>query len=91
MRGKRSLKILLFFIFLVVIFAIFGNQGLIKLYKVSIEKEKIALQNRVISEENQRLKEEIEMLKTDNRYLERIAREELGMIGRNETVYQFEE
>ena len=38
-----------------------------------------------------RLAEEIRLLKNDDRYVSMTARKELGMIGRNEILYKFEE
>ena len=41
--------------------------------------------------ENERLKLQIEALKTDSEEIERVAREELGMIKPDEVLYCFEE
>ncbi len=90
MKKKAFPKKLLFIVLLIVVIALLGRQGFVKLYRLSQEKNSIVADNRLLKIENHKLAEQIEKLKKDDKYLERIAREELGMIGKNETVYQFE-
>ncbi|MBI5182971.1 MAG: septum formation initiator family protein [Nitrospinae bacterium] len=91
--NKKRIFILLigsivFFIFLVLI-TIFSEDGIIYIYNLNknlvIIKEDI---DRLI-DENQRLKREIEALKTDLSYIEKIAREDLGLVKHGETVFEF--
>jgi cell division protein FtsB len=43
-----------------------------------------------LEEENQKLKEEVKRLRSDKRYIEEIARKELGMVKEGEIIYQFD-
>ncbi|MBI5285986.1 MAG: septum formation initiator family protein [Deltaproteobacteria bacterium] len=70
---------------------IFGERGLLRIYYLSRERDSIKAHNTSLKAENEALSEEIQRLKYDRRYIEAIARKELGMVGVNEIVYQFEE
>jgi len=71
--------------------AVFGDKGLMDLYRLRKERDGILSYNTAIAGENSSLEKNIELLKTNRRYIRNIARKELGMIGRNEVVYKFEE
>lgn len=43
-----------------------------------------------MEEENQRLREEVRRLQHEKRYIEEIARKELGMVKEGEIIYQFD-
>ena len=92
-RGWNKKKIFIslsLFVAIVGLLTIFGDRGLIRVYKLSKERDSIKNYNERIKAENTAMKEEMELLKTDDKYIELIARKELGMIGTNELVYQFE-
>ena len=92
-RGWNKKKIFIslsLFVAIVGLLTIFGDRGLIRVYKLSKERDSIKNYNERIKAENTAMKEEMELLKTDDKYIELIARKELGMVGRNELVYQFE-
>jgi len=81
---------LLFGIFIImVLLTIFGNKGFMD-YRVLKEKQ-AALEetNECIMSENKELKREAILLKTDLRYIESVARRELGMVKKGDIVYQF--
>ncbi|MBI5826854.1 MAG: septum formation initiator family protein [Deltaproteobacteria bacterium] len=71
--------------------AVFGDKGLIDLYRLRKERDGILSHNADIAAENASLEKDIRLLKANRRYIKSIARKELGMIGRNEVVYRFEE
>ena len=87
---KKYFISLSLFVAIVGLLTIFGDRGLIRVYKLSKERDSIKNYNEKIKAENTAMKEEMELLKTDDKYIELIARKELGMVGRNELVYQFE-
>ena len=87
---KKYFISLSLFVAIVGLLTIFGDRGLIRVYKLSKERDSIKNYNEKIKAENTAMKEEMELLKTDDKYIELIARKELGMIGTNELVYQFE-
>lgn len=72
-------------------YAAFGDKGLLDVYRLKRERNTILAHNASLEEENRRLERENSLLKTDRRYIARIARKELGLIGRNEVVYRFED
>lgn len=80
-------------IILVVSFFLFlflsGNDGIIVLFNAHMENKR--LENRIISLQGtvDSLEIAIEKLKTDTAYIEKMAREKLGMAGKNEKVYKF--
>lgn len=77
--------IILFILF----FTVFGERGLLRIYRLSQEKEEIQKKAEQIKAENEKLKREIEALKSDRRYLESIARKEFGLVRPNEVIYHF--
>ena len=77
--------IILFILF----FTVFGERGVLRIYRLAQEKEEIQKQAARIKAENDQLKREIEALKSDRRYLESIARKEFGLVRPNEIIYQF--
>ena len=51
---------------------------------------RIKEKNLKLEEENQKLKEEVKRLQNDKRYIEEVARKELGMVKEGEIIYQFD-
>lgn len=94
MDGKNSNGKLLFILIAVVLaimtLAVVGENGLIDLYRFKREKDGLLSQKKSFEEENKRLTEEIRLLKSDNRYIAAIARNELGMVAKNEVIYRVE-
>lgn len=90
---SRDKKLLLAAAVLVAVaaFAVFGDNGLLDVYKMRKERDGIIAYNTALEAENKGLEEQIALLKTDKRYIGRIARKELGMLGKNEMIYRFEE
>ena len=87
---KKYLLFLAFFISGMLLFAIFGSRGLIQIYRMKEEKNRIQMNNGRLQEENRKLAEQIQKLKHNKEEVERVAREELGLVKRGEIVYQFE-
>ncbi len=69
--------------------AFFGEKGILRTMKLS--QEKAALQSRIAELEatQEELRQQIESLRSDRRYIESVARRELGMVKEDEVVYQF--
>ena len=76
-------------ILFILYFTVFGERGLLRIYRLNQEKQEIEKKAREMKDENDRLKREIEALKTDRRYLENIARKDFGLVRKNEIIYQF--
>ena len=93
-NGKR-LKILLlasfsFFIFLILT-AIFREDGIIKAHYLNKKLELLKVDLINLSKEHKRLKGDIYAIKTDPSYIEKIAREDLGLVKPDEVVFEFVE
>ena len=72
-------------------FAVFGDKGLIDFYRLKKELGGILSYNKGFEKENRGLAKTIELLKNDKRYLEHIAKNELGMLGKDELLYRIKE
>ena len=85
-----------YFIFLAVfitgmfLFAIFGSRGLVQVYKLKGEGNRIQMSNARLQEDNRKLGEQIRRLRNNKEEVEKVAREELGLVKKGEIVYQFE-
>jgi len=87
-------KVLLYSVLIgtvVTAWSVFGPYGVLKYYGVTKELNEILAQNEQLREANTALKQEINKLKRDPVYLEKVAREQFGLIKKNEVVYEFPE
>jgi cell division protein FtsL len=90
--GNKKFLIGFIVIILVIIFlAVFGKNGLLDVNNLMAEKEKLVERNRALEEENNLLVKEIGLLKNDKRYVEAVARKELGMVAADEIIYMVED
>ncbi|MGZ3605139.1 MAG: FtsB family cell division protein, partial [Thermodesulfobacteriota bacterium] len=90
MRKKRVLLFVLLLLLILGIFTFFGEKGIFNLLRIQKEVAGIKEKNLKLEEENQKLREEVKRLQTDRRYIEEIARKELGMVKEGEIIYQFD-
>lgn len=86
---KRYVVLAVGLILMILGFAAFTDQGLLGLYHRKQEQARMEERLAQLQAENQKLRAEIERLKTDPAYLEKVAREELGMVHQDELVFQF--
>jgi cell division protein FtsL len=91
MRKKRILILILISLLILGSLTFFGENGILHLFGLQKELARIKEKNVKLEEENQRLKEEVKRLQSDKRYIEEIARKELGMVKEGEIIYQFED
>ena len=72
-----------------VVAILFGSRGVLHLR--ALVGEETAIKQRIadLLEENQRLRTQVRQLRDDDRYLERLAREQLGFVHPGEVVYRF--
>jgi len=68
------------------VFIVFGENGLSDLYRLKKQKENLSKKNDELKKENISFYREIERLKHDPRYVEDVARKELGVIGKDEVI-----
>ena len=72
-------------------FTVFGQRGLLNMVRYKKEKQELVEEAARLKQENQKLRLEIDRLQSDYTYIERLAREELGMVKPEEIVFQFAE
>lgn len=88
---KKKYVVLLAAVLAVGAAAVFGDKGVLELYRLRTERDGILSYNRSIEGENRDLAEKIKLLERDRRYIGQIARKELGKLGSNEVIYRIEE
>jgi cell division protein FtsB len=71
--------------------SLFGDRGILHLVAQRERAESLKREIDELRTENARLAEEIAALKTDPRAIERLAREELGLVRPGETVFLIHE
>jgi len=69
-------------------FVIFGDNGLADLKALKKEKDTLVERNAELTRENLSLYREIDRLKNDPAYIENTARQELGLIGKDEMIFK---
>lgn len=68
-----------------------GQNGYMDYLDVKGQKDNLAEKNKTAAEENELLRHRVERLRNDDKYIEHIARKELGMIAGDEVVYKFKQ
>ena len=81
-------KVLLLFLILMGSVILFGNRGILDNYRLNQKLLDIQKSNGELVVKNDALKKEILLLRNDMRYIEKVARDELGMVRRNDRVYR---
>jgi len=71
---------------LMLLFIVIGENGISDLYRIKKQKENLSQKNDELKKENITYYREIERLKHDPRYVEDVARKELGVIGKDEVI-----
>lgn len=92
-KGVRRKYILIFIVFIVAVsvVAIFGDKGLVEAYGLKNERDSIVGHIEELREDNRLLEDDIDLLKTDKRYVEMVARKELGLVGKDEIIYMLKD
>lgn len=70
-------------------FLAFGEWGLVHYWRLSEERRSLEKQSQTLQKHNEVLREKIYRLRKDDRYLEKVAREELGLAKDGEIIYRF--
>lgn len=74
----------------ILLYSCVGEGGLMNVLSLRKELKEIENYNQILREENNTFKEYIYLLKNDKRYIEKVAREELGLVSTEELIYLFE-
>ena len=81
-------KVLLLFLILMGSVILIGSRGIVDNYRLDQKLLDIQKSNGELVVKNDALKKEILLLRNDMRYIEKVARDELGMVRRNDRVYR---
>jgi len=81
-------KVLLLFLILMGSVILFGSRGVLDNYRLNQKLLDLQKGNGEIAAKNDALKKEILLLRNDMRYIEKVARDELGMVKQNDRVYR---
>ena len=91
LRQKILLAFVIAALFSLLLFIIFGENGVADLHMLKMERDNLLKRNTELSQENLSLYREIERLKNDPKYVENVARQELGVIGKGEVIFKVKE
>jgi len=88
LKDKIFFSIVFVVLFSIFVMAVFGEKGLLDLYRLKKEHAELSETNKEIARENKSLLIEINRLKTDLVYVESVARKDLGFITKDEIIFQ---
>jgi len=90
MSSKQSILLALSILALssLLIFIVFSENGLVDLNRLKMERDVLLLKNEDLTQKNLSLYREIERLRNDPQYIENVARQELGVIGKGEVIFK---
>jgi len=75
-------------LFSLLLFIAFGENGLADLNLLKTERDSLLKKNEELVQKNISLYREVERLKNDPKYVEDVARQELGVIGKDEIIFK---
>lgn len=81
-------RVLLLFLILMGSVILFGSRGVLDNHRLDQKLLDLRKSNEELSAKNDALKKEILLLRNDMRYIEKVARDELGMVKANDRVYR---
>ena len=89
-EGKRLFRISVVAVVLVLLWILFApGSGMFHLRQQKKHLAGLKAEQEVLSQQNKEMKEDIERLQSDKGYLEKVAREDHGMLKDNEMVFDF--
>ncbi len=90
MKKRGILFLILVLLLISGLLTFFGDKGVLQLLRLQKELNRIKQANKGTEAENRKLREEVRRLQNEKRYIEEIARKELGMVKEDEIIYQFD-
>jgi len=92
-RSARRRKVLAGLVLLVMLYGVWslvvGEMGLIKYYRMRAQERSLRVEIAHLKQDNLRLIQEVRSLKHDPAYLERLARDMIGLARPGEVVYYY--
>jgi len=90
MKPQRLIRLAVYSVIAVAVALVFFNE-ISKVYFLKNENKRIEKRIEDLEAQNRAYREEIKALRQDERYIEKILREELGMIKDKEKIFRFKE
>lgn len=87
-KYKGTLAACVVALILFVIAAIYGDHGLIHLLRMRGEQQELEHLAFDLQQRNEQLHQQIRRLQTDDWYVEKLARERLGLVKKDEVIYR---
>ena len=87
-RNKILLSFAILALFSMLLFIVFNEDGLADLRLLKHERDQLLQKNAQLEQENLSLYRQIDRLKNDLKFIESVARQELGMVGKDEVVFK---
>jgi cell division protein FtsB len=88
LKQNILMAIVILSLFSLLLFIGFGENGLADLNLLQTERDSLLKKNEELVQKNLSLYREIERLKNDPKYVEDVARQELGVIGKDEIIFK---
>jgi cell division protein FtsB len=89
-KNKILIGIGLVVVFSFLLLMLFGDNTLLELNRLKNDRNVLIKANEELVRQNDLMYNEIERLKHDPKYIENVARQELGMIGKNEIIFKID-
>jgi cell division protein FtsB len=70
-------------------FTVWGDRGLLALWRTQHDLDRLVREVEIVEQKNATLAREVQRLRSDLGYIEKIAREELGLVRPGEIVFEF--
>ena len=86
-RSKILLSFAILALFSMLLFIVFNEYGLADLRLLKQERDQLLQKNAQLEKENLSMYRQIDRLKNDLKFIESVARQELGMVGKDEIVF----
>lgn len=87
-RWKYVVLLILIILLLITYYTVFGERGVLELRKLERTVDDAKAKTEEVKKENERLTQEIKRLQSDQEYIEKLARQELGLARKDEMIYK---
>jgi cell division protein FtsB len=87
-KYKGTLAACVVALLLFIVAAIFGDHGLIHLLRMRGEQQELEHVAFGLQQHNEQLRQQIRRLQSDDWYIEKLARERLGLVKQDEVLYR---
>jgi cell division protein FtsB len=77
------------FLFAMMAFTVWGDRGLLAMWHTQHDLERLVREIEIVEQKNATLAREVQRLRSDLVYIEKIAREELGLVRPGEIVFEY--